>query len=217
MTLEALVAAGLTEAQAKEVLKLHKAAIDGNYVPKTTFEDERQKLKDANTTIADRDKQIKELGGFKGTAEELQKKVGELEAANTAAADKYAKDLEAANNLSGLKLELTGKCHDPADVIAKLDMTKVTFKDGKPVAGLNEQVEELKKTHAHYFPTEDKKPGGFFPGGFNIQGGKPKEGTEQNKGGEDKLTDAQKFGQSLAQNKAAANSVATKASEVYFK
>ena len=94
MTLETLVKAGLTEEQAKAVLKLHKDAIDGNYVPKATFEAEREKLKTANETIADRDKQITELGKFKGTAEELQQKVNTLTQENSNAKTEDEKKLK---------------------------------------------------------------------------------------------------------------------------
>ena len=85
MTLEELTKAGFTEDQAKKILVMHQKSIDGNYIPKATFEAERQKVKDANATIAERDKQITELGSFKGTAEELQKKVDELTTANNTA------------------------------------------------------------------------------------------------------------------------------------
>ena len=70
MTLEELTKAGFTEDQAKKILEMHQKSIDGNYIPKATFEAERQKVKDANAIIAERDKQITELGSFKGTAEE---------------------------------------------------------------------------------------------------------------------------------------------------
>jgi pentose-5-phosphate-3-epimerase len=40
MTLEALMALGITEAQAQGALKLHNDAINGFYVPKATFEAE---------------------------------------------------------------------------------------------------------------------------------------------------------------------------------
>ena len=52
MTLEELTKAGFTEDQSKKILEMHQKSIDGNYIPKATFEAERQKVKDANATIA---------------------------------------------------------------------------------------------------------------------------------------------------------------------
>ena len=89
MTFEELTKAGFTEDQSKKILEMHQKSIDGNYIPKATFEAERQKVKDANAIIAARDKQITELGSFKGTAEELQKKVDELTTANNTAKTEY--------------------------------------------------------------------------------------------------------------------------------
>ena len=42
MTLEELTKAGFTEDQAKKILEMHQKSIDGNYIPKATFEAERQ-------------------------------------------------------------------------------------------------------------------------------------------------------------------------------
>ena len=79
MNKETLIAAGFTEEQATNIMKMHQQAIDGHYVPKATFDAERDKVKNLTTQVADRDKQITELGTFKGTAEQLQSKVAELE------------------------------------------------------------------------------------------------------------------------------------------
>ena len=170
MTLEELTKAGFTEDQAKKILVMHQKSIDGNYIPKATFEAERQKVKDANATIAERDKQITELGSFKGTAEELQKKVDELTTANNTAKTEYEAKLTKMAQENALKLAIADKVHNVEDILPKLDVTKITFKDGAVVAGLVEQMEALKKSNPYYF--KEDNAGKNLPGGWNPFGRK---------------------------------------------
>ena len=212
MTKEQLIAAGLTEAQATAVLKIHQDSINGNYIPKATFEAERDKVKALDGQIKDRDKQITDLGAFKGTAEQLTTKVADLEKANKDAKEKFDADLAASNKSAALKFELTGKVIDVDDVIPKLDATKIVFKDGKIESGLTEQLDALKKTKPHYFPTgkpdETTKPLGW------LFGNTPPEGTE---GGGDKNKPSENLGTQLAKAKVASDTIAAKAAETYFK
>lgn len=209
MTLEELTKAGFTEDQAKTILSMHKKAIDGNYIPKATFDAERQKVKDANATIAERDKQITELGSFKGTAEELQKKVDELTTANTTAKTEYEAKLTKMAQESALKLAIADKVHNVEDILPKLDVTKITFKDGAVVAGLVEQMDALKKSNPYYFKAEDN--GGGLPNGWKPFGKNPNEGD----GGGAGSADAE-FGKSLAKAVSAGNTFAEKADKTYF-
>ena len=201
MTLEELTKAGFTEDQAKKILEMHQKSIDGNYIPRATFEAERQKVKDANATIAERDKQITELGSFKGTAEELQKKVDELTTANNTA------KTEAQEN--SLKLAIADKVHNVEDILPKLDVTKITFKDGSVVAGLVEQMEALKKSNPYYF--KEDNAGKNLPGGWTPFGRKPEEG-----GGSGSGSAEEEFGKSLAKAVSAGNTFAEKADKTYF-
>ena len=153
---------------------MHQKSIDGNYIPKATFEAERQKVKDANAIIAERDKQITELGSFKGTAEELQKKVDELTTANNTAKTEYEAKLTKMAQENSLKLAIADKVHNVEDILPKLDVTKITFKDGAVVAGLVEQMEALKKSNPYYF--KEDNAGKNLPGGWTPFGRKPEEG-----------------------------------------
>lgn len=216
LTKEQLAALGLTEDQITAVLKAHKDAIDGTYVTKVAFEAERAKVKAANDTIADRDKQIKDLGEFKGTAEQLQSKVAELEQQNKDNADKYAADLAKTQAENSIKLALMDSVIDVDDVLPKLDLTKITITEGKITAGLNEQLDVLKKAKPHYFKEQSTSGNGSFPKGFNIFGRTPQEGSEQHESGEQNNA-AVDFGKQLAQFKVAGDTAAAKAQEIYFK
>ena len=204
MTLEELTKAGFTEDQAKKILVMHQKSIDGNYIPKATFEAERQKVKDANATIAERDKQITELGSFKGTAEELQKKVDELTTANNTAKAELTKMAQE----NSLKLAIADKVHNVEDILPKLDVTKITFKDGAVVAGLVEQMEALKKSNPYYFKEDDA--GRNLPGGWTPFGRKPEEGDGSSGSAEEE------FGKSLAKAVSSGNTFAEKADKTYF-
>ena len=208
MTLEELTKDGFTEDQAKKILVMHQKSIDGNYIPKATFEAERQKVKDANAIIAERDKQITELGSFKGTAEELQKKVDELTTANSTAKTEYEAKLTKMAQENSLKLAIADKVHNVEDILPKLDVTKITFKDGAVVAGLVEQMEALKKSNTYYF--KEDNAGRNLPGGWTPFGRKPEEGGGSSGSAEEE------FGKSLAKAVSAGNTFAEKADKTYF-
>ncbi len=208
MTLEELTKAGFTEDQAKKILVMHQKSIDGNYIPKATFEAERQKVKDANAIIAERDKQITELGSFKGTAEELQKKVDELTTANNTAKTEYEAKLTKMAQENSLKLAIADKVHNVEDILPKLDVTKITFKDGAVVAGLVEQMEALKKSNPYYFKEDNS--GRNLPGGWTPFGRKPEEGGGSSGSAEEE------FGKSLAKAVSSGNTFAERADKTYF-
>lgn len=214
MTKESLIAAGFTEEQATKIMEMHTKAIDGNYVPKATFDTERDKSKNLTAQVADRDKQITELGTFKGTAEQLQTRVAELENQNKEAKTKFEADLLQAQKDAAIRFDIANSVIDPDDVLPKLDQTKIVFKEGKIASGLTEQLDEMKKSKPHYFKTEKKEPKGI-PQGW-LFGKTPPEGGDDDKGGGTK-SEAEKFGEMLAGSKLIGTTAAEKAAETYFK
>lgn len=214
MNKESLIAAGFTEDQAKTILELHQKAIDGNYVPKATFNAEHETVKNLRTQVADRDKQITELGTFKGTAEQLQNKVADLEKQNKDAKEKFEADLLQAQKDAAIRFDIAGQVIDPDDVLPKLDQSKIVFKDGKIASGLTEQLDEMKRSKPHYFKQEQNKNEGM-PKGW-LFGKTPPEGSDAGKGGNEK-SEAQKFGEMLAASKMSGTNAAEKAAETYFK
>lgn len=211
MKLEDLLQLGLENDKAKNILALHKQAIDGNYVPKETFNAERDKVKALNDTIADRDKQIADLGKFKGTAEELQAKVDALTTQNTKDKEAYEAKLKEVQESSAIRTAIGDRVYSVDDIIPRLDRTKLVIADGKVVAGLDEQLKSIQEASPHYFK-EDKPAPNTVPGGWNPWGSSPKEG---NKGEEGNA--AAEFGKSLAKAQSQGISATQKASEIYFK
>lgn len=213
MKLKDLIDKGLTQEQAQLVIDLHKQAIDGNYVPKATFDAERDKLKTANETIADRDKQIKELGAFKGTAEELQKKVDDLTAENDKAKKDYEAKLSEMETNNAIRSHIADKVYSVDDIMPRIDKTKLTIVDGKVTAGLVEQLDAVKKTHPHYFKeTKADDTNNGLPGGWHPFGTTPNESNQS--GGADSATE---FGKSLAKAQSQGIASTQKAADIYFK
>lgn len=210
MKLEDLLQLGLENDKAKNILALHKQAIDGNYVPKETFNAERDKVKALNDTIADRDKQIADLGKFKGTAEELQAKVDALTTQNTKDKEAYEAKLKEVQESSAIRTAIGDRVYSVDDIIPRLDRTKLVISEGKVVAGLDEQLKSIQEASPHYF--KEAKPQPAVPGGWNPWGSSPKEG---NKGEEGNA--AAEFGKSLAKAQSQGISATQKASEIYFK
>jgi hypothetical protein len=199
MTKEQLLAAGFTEEQATNILKLHKEAIDGNYVPIHRFNEVNTELKTARTSLAERDKQIEGLKKFEGTAAELQAKIKELEDANKAADEKYKQELAAERKRNAVKLSLLddaeGKPHDVEMVMSLFDLDTIEVDEsGKIIKGFKEQCEAIRKDKAFLFEskTESGKPAGWKPAGTPPADG--------DKGGQP-ADPSVSFGKSLAQIK----------------
>jgi len=199
MTKEQLLEAGFTEEQATNILKLHKEAIDSNYIPIHRFNEVNNELKTTRASLADRDKQIEGLKKFEGTAAELQAKVKELEDANKAADAKYKQELAAERKRNAVKLSLLddaeGKPHDVEMVMSLFDLDAIEVDEsGKITKGFKEQCEAIRKDKAFLFAskTEPGKPAGWKPAGTPPVDG--------DKGGQS--TDPSvSFGKSLAQIK----------------
>lgn len=212
MKLEDLIKMGLTEEQAKKVLEAHQAAINGNYVPKATFDAERDKVKAANATIEERDKQITELGKFKGTAEELQTKVTELTIANDTAKAEYETRLKEKEEDFAIRTALADLVHNADDILPRLDKTKLTFTDGKVTGGLNDQLDAIKKTNPYYFKEQTGGNPGGLPAGFQMFGQQPGTGK-----GTEALSDEASFGKQLAESQLSGMNATAKAAEHFFK
>ena len=212
MKLEDLTKEGFTEDQAKKILALHKRAIDGNYVPKETFNAERDKVKTANDTIAERDKQIAELGKFKGNAEELPKKVDELTESNAKKDEEHKAKLKDMEETMAIRATIADQVHSADDIMPRLDRSKLTFKDGKVVAGLVEQMDAIKKTSPHYFKESKGGNNGGMPGGWHPFGKSPDENNSQGGDGS-----AVEFGKNLAKAQSQGIAHTNKAADIYFK
>jgi DNA repair exonuclease SbcCD ATPase subunit len=125
--------------------------------------------------ISERESQITELKKFKGSHEDLQKKIEELENENKVKSAEFEKALliERKNNAirSSLISDPLGKPHDVDLVIGMVDTEKVSVdQNGKIVGGFKEQLDTIKKEKAFLFQkAENFSPSGKPP----ANGGNP--------------------------------------------
>ena len=173
MTKEKLLAMGFTEEQCKNILALHKETLDGQYVAKARLDETAEELKNVKAASADKDKQIKELGAFKGTADELTAKVAELEKANKQQETGHKAALAKVRKENAIKQVLLTDAQDPDMVLGLLDVDKIEVgDDGKIKSGFKEQFDNVKKEKPFLF--KEVKP--QTKQQFTPQGKKPAEG-----------------------------------------
>ena len=196
LTVEGLVAAGVPQEVATKIVAAHKAVIEGNFIPKSRFDEVNNEAKTLKTQVSERDKQITELSKFKGTAEELAEKV-------KAKDDEFKASLEKERKLNAVKFDLLADAkhvpHDVAMVTSLINMDNIKLDDtGKIVSGLSEQKETIIKDKGFMFKAAEqtkKSP-------FTFVGSKPK---EDNGGSDD--NGGNNFGKSLAAQKLAQSGI----------
>ena len=199
MNKEALLALGLSEEQAEKALKLHKEAIDGNFVAKHRFDEVNGELKTVKEQVTERDTQIADLKKFKGDTQALSDKIKELEAANQKKDSDYQATLASERKRNAIRLALledeNSKPHDPEMVMGLFNLENVKVDEsGKITEGFKEQRETLKKEKAFLFAT--KNPAN--PTGITFKGTTPLDGDGGNPGQTDPSV---AMGKSLAQVK----------------
>lgn len=158
MTKKQLTEMGLDEAMASKVMEAWTASLSGSYVLKTKLDDAMSDLKKANERV---------------TALETQ--VGDLKTQMDNNEQKYKDDLKA----STLKLAAMGVLTDAYDsdlVYSQLDTSKMTVDDKGKVSGLDEQIQELKKSKPFLFKAASGEEGPKQKGkglGIRVIGGEP--------------------------------------------
>nr|WP_285888380.1 phage scaffolding protein [Paenibacillus polysaccharolyticus] len=177
------------------------------FVPKARFDEVNEAKKQAEGGIAERDKQISDLGKTAGLSEEFKKQIETLQGENKAAKEQYEADMKELRLNTALKLSLSGQVHDPDIVAGLLDKTKIELnEDGSVKAGLEDQVKALSESKAFLFvQKEDGKPA--------FKGAKPAEGTPPGQGGNDKPN----YGKQAAQARTVDSKSLNDARESYFK
>lgn len=143
-----------------EGLGLEKEVIDkimtenGNDINKSKadYDEVKTQLDTANKTIKERDKQIEGLK--KVDAEALQAEITKLQEENKEATKKYQSDLKDIKLTNAIKLAIAGKVHDEDMAASLFDKSKLVLTDEGKVAGLDEQLEVIKKDKGFLFKTD---------------------------------------------------------------
>lgn len=213
MKVEDLLELGVEESVADKIMKMHKDAISGHYIPKAVFDDERNKAKDlqklldtANANASDAEALRAELNSAKEKAAQMQKEYEDKET--------HRQRLEA------VKKELPNDIIDVEDVLSKLDIDNYKYADGK-VKGLKEDIDTLRKTKPHYFKAvdnlereePDNSSNNYITGLYGLQ--KPKESS--NAPQKQESSPSVELGKMLGQLKVQSLKEAREAREAYFK
>lgn len=204
MTKEQLLAAGFTEEQVTNILKLHKEAIDGQFVAKHRFDEVNAELKSAREQVTERDTQINELKKFEGDTKALQEKITALETDNADKAKDYQNKLNQIKKQNAVKLALledeNGRPHDADMVMGLFNLEQITIDEstGKITGGFKEQAENVRKEKAFLFSSKESTGGEpTKPPGWKPAGSTPPDG-DKGAGNKDA---SETYGKSLAQIK----------------
>ncbi len=210
MTKEELIALGLTDQQADKVLKAHKDAINNQYVPKHRFDEVNEENKTGKQTIASLNKQIEDLGSFKGTNEELTKQIETLTQQNAENQKQHDLKIAELKKTNAVELACMSYEHAPHDIemlLREMDLAKISVNSDGKLNGFKEQADHIYEAKPFLFKS-DSNSGRF---GWNPKGTNPAEGKS---GGSDSMSAAEQFGKQLAEGQAAASS--TKAGMDFF-
>lgn len=153
MKKEDLVAKGLSEEHAQIAVDAWNEAIKV-YVPKDRFDEVNGKLKEANATIANLEKNNQDNEELQKQVNQYKNKVTELETAAANTQKEYAlKD----------KLKEAGVTDADYIIYKQGGLDKFTFdKDGKPI-GIEDVLKPLKESSPHLF--KSGTGGGYNPAG----------------------------------------------------
>lgn len=145
---------GLTDEQVDAVIAGYK-----DFIPKSRFDEVNEARKNAESLVAERDKQIEGLKVSAGSTDELKKQIEKMQAENKALVE--AKDNEIKkikiNNAVNTALMGAGAKNVKA-ALALLNMENTELMEDGSVKGLNEQIEALKTDEDSKFLFADPKP-----------------------------------------------------------
>lgn len=155
MTLkELLQKLGIAEDKIENATKEFKAFLDGEYVPKSRFNEVNAEKKNLETAVADRDKQLKTLKNSEGDITTLKDKITKLQAENKANALKAEQDLKNLKISTAVQLAIGDTAQDAELVANLIDKSKLILGEDGKVTGLNEQLKELKTNKSFLFKPE---------------------------------------------------------------
>lgn len=141
---ESLLALGLTDAQAAQVME----SLNGAFVPKARFNEINTQLSAAKASLKERDGQLEALRKSSGDAEDLRRQITQLQADNAAQQKQHAAQLRAwrLDNAVDTALREAGAIN-PATVRPLLEpfLAKAQLAEDGSVPGLKEEIGRLAK------------------------------------------------------------------------
>lgn len=194
MNKEKLIEMGLTEELATKVAK----ELDGNYVPKTRFNEVNTELKQAKNQVKERDSQLETLKKSVGDSEELKKQIETLQNENKTKDEAHVAEIKQIKIDAAVDKALSdAKVKNLKAVKALLDLDKAELSDDGTVKGLDVQIKTLSEAEDSKFLFDvtniqkNQNSKGFVPG--QKKDGVPGASSEY----ETRLAEARKNGNTL--------------------
>ncbi|MGG0663414.1 phage scaffolding protein [Viridibacillus arvi] len=168
MNKEQLIALGLTDEQANQVISGY-----GAMIPKERFDEVNNSKKLLEEQITDRDNQLKELSKNAEVSDVLKADIVKLQEDNKQAKEKYDADVKQIKVDSAVELALTNaKARNLTAAKSLLDLSNVELDDQGKVKGLEDKIKALTEDEGTKFMFEPNtvQISGVLPGGAPNQG-----------------------------------------------
>lgn len=149
---------GVADDKMGEAEQAVKNFLDGEFVPKSRFNEVNESKKALTDQLAERDKQLGSLKKNVGDNEGLKKQIEELQAANKQQKADFEAQAKALKIDTAIKLAIGDSAQDADIVTGLIDKDKLILGEDGKVAGLTEQVEALKKDKGFLFKAASGKP-----------------------------------------------------------
>lgn len=144
---------------------------DGNFIPKSRFDQVNQAKKELEVQLKDRDTQLADLSKNNKDNENLLNQIKDLQALNKQTTTDYENKINQMQFDYALDGALTNaKSKNNKALKALLDMNSIKYQEGK-LEGLQEQIEALQKDASYLFDldTAPTNTGGLGSFGRNNQ------------------------------------------------
>lgn len=141
----------LTEEQTKKLEEDNQ-----NLIPKTRFDEVNQKLKDSQTMLSERDKQLEDLKASATNNEELKNKIAALEADNKKANEEWTtkyEELNFASAFKGAASKLKVKDKFLTQMQTQIDRSKLEKQEDGTYKGLDDALNKIIEDYPEYVDT----------------------------------------------------------------
>lgn len=158
MKKELLIEKGLTEEQANAVLEIYNAVIK-DYVLKADYDTVKGQIATLETTVKERDKQLKEIEKNVGDNEDLKNQIANLQNDNKKASEKYKAEIEQLKINSAVEMALTKAGAKTLKACkALLDNDNIKLDNDGNVIGIDEQIKNLSEAEDTKYLFNSDKP-----------------------------------------------------------
>lgn len=136
----------LGDAYTEDIDKRVSERVGKDFVPRKDFNEKNEALKTANTTIAERDKQLEDLKKSTGDAAELTEQIETLQAANKKQAEDHAAEMAAIKLDGAVEKALSGAHARNATAVKALlaeFLKSAELAEDGTVKGLSDEIKKL--------------------------------------------------------------------------